>query len=286
MDALKYSLLVRFLHFAQPLTISGYPLMSPLSKMATSVLFILFVMPAVTIANGFDWSSTEIQYLHGQGYRMPGNSQDIGQSIITVSHADGWALGRNFYFMDTLITDNGQPSQTSVYGEAYSYFSVNKLIRQDLSWGVFKDLNASIGVNAGENLDSPKSGTRIILYGFTIDFKVPGFKLLSLDILQHNVLDPIEQGPSWQFTPVWKLPFTIAGSHWSFEGFCDFIGSKNYGYVSNILAQPQIRLDVGDLFGETGRVFLGIEYQYWHNKFGIKGFEESLPQALLVWKFD
>lgn len=169
--------------------------MPPLSKITASILLIFFVMPAVTIANGFDWSSTEIQYLHGQGYRMPRNSQDIGQSIITVSHADGWALGRNFFFMDTLITDNGQPSQTSVYGEAYSYFSVSKLFQQNLSWGIFKDLNASIGVNAGENLDSPKSGTRVILYGFTVDFKVPGFKLLGLDILQHNVLDPVGKDP-------------------------------------------------------------------------------------------
>ncbi|MGZ4958791.1 MAG: hypothetical protein ACXV7J_06040 [Methylomonas sp.] len=44
-------------------------------------------------AGVFDWSNSEIQYLHGNGYRMPGNDNDIAYSIITVTHADGWALG-------------------------------------------------------------------------------------------------------------------------------------------------------------------------------------------------
>jgi hypothetical protein len=33
------------------------------------------------------------------------------------------------------------------------------------------------------------------------------------------------------------------------------------------------------------RLQVGMEYQYWYKKYGIKGFTESLPQALLVWKF-
>ena len=46
-------------------------------------------------ADLFEWSNTEIQYLHGDGYRMPANSRNISQSIITVTHADGWKFGRN-----------------------------------------------------------------------------------------------------------------------------------------------------------------------------------------------
>lgn len=238
-------------------------------------------------ADWFEWSNTEIQYLHGDGYRMPANRRDISQSIITFTHADGWKFGRNFMFMDTLITEEGQPSQTNIYGEAYSYFSAGKILGKDLSFSIFKDINAAIGVNAGENFDSPKSGTRIALYGFTVDFNLPGFKMFSVDFLRHQVLEPTAtvQNASWQFTPVWKLPFSIANTKWSLEGFADFIDSKGGNYHESILAQPQLRLDVGDLWGESNHFYVGVEYQYFHNKYGIKGLNESLPQALIVLKF-
>lgn len=233
----------------------------------------------------FTWTNTELQYLHGGSYREPGNPHDISRSIITFTHSHGWALGYNFMFMDTLISEDGQPSQTSVYGEAYSYLSLSKVLQRDLQWGWFKDFNGAVGVNAGENFSSARSGPRVALYGFSVNLNLPGFQLFSIDFLRHNVLEPSAQKTSWQFTPVWILPFEIAGTKWSLQGFTDFIGSKGPNVASTILSQPQLRLDVGDVFGYQRHFYLGIEYQYWHNKYGIKGLNESLPQALLVWKF-
>ncbi|MFI3186119.1 MAG: ion channel protein Tsx [Methylococcaceae bacterium] len=249
------------------------------------ILLSLCVYPPTAQAELFDWSATEIQYLHGDGYQMPKNGSDISRSIITLSHADGWALGRNFFFMDTLISDHGEVSQVNLYGEFYSYLSLSKMTGTPLAYGFLKDLNISAGVNAGENMDSVFSGTRIILYGVAVDFNLPGFKLLTVDFLRHDVLDPVYLGSSWQITPVWKLPFAIAGMHWSLEGFIDFIGDKGSRYAGNILAQPQIRLDIGEFCGVSNQLYAGIEYQYWHNKYGVKGLDESLPQALLLWKF-
>ena len=251
------------------------------------IKFQVFLLLIITsgYANGFDWQNNEIQYLHGTGYRMPGNPQQVSFSTITLTHADGWKYGRNFFFMDTYISDAGEPSQTSVYGEAYSYLTLGKVLGKDLSLGYFKDINAAIGVNAGESFDSPSSGNRTFLYGVSIDFALPGFSLFTLDLLQHDQFENIPNGSSLQITPVWILPFTIAGTKWSFEGFTDFIGKKNPGYANTIISQPQIRLDVGDLFGKSNHFYIGVEYEYWHNKFGIKGFNESLPQALVVWKF-
>ncbi|MFK8068468.1 MAG: hypothetical protein AB8D52_09490 [Gammaproteobacteria bacterium] len=49
---------------------------------------------------------------------------------------------------------------------------------------------------------------------------------------------------------------------------------------------PRLLLDVGNVFGyKQGKLMAGIEYQYWHNKFGIKGVTESVVQAQLMWKF-
>jgi len=81
---------------------------------------------------------------------MPKNANDVSRSIITLSHADGWALGRNFFFMDTLISEQGEPSQVNLYGEFYSYLSLSKMTGKTLSYGLFKDLNLAAGVNAAK----------------------------------------------------------------------------------------------------------------------------------------
>ena len=236
-------------------------------------------------ADWLQWGNSEIQYLHGSNYQEPFNPKDVSQSVITVTHAHGWAYGRNFFFLDTLFTDGGQLSQINLYGEAYSTFSLNKISGHDWSFGVFKDIGATGGINLGENMNSPHSGTRAWLYGVTVDLNLPGFDYFNVDFLRMQIAEPTNIGTSWQMTPVWKLPFEIGGTKWSFEGFADFIGQKGNHAARQALAQPQLRLDLGDLWGNSHHLYLGIEYQYWHNKYGIKGLHDNVPQALLLWKF-
>ncbi|WP_231886684.1 outer membrane protein OmpK [Methylomonas methanica] len=236
-------------------------------------------------ADFMQWHNSEIQYLHGGNYQEPFNPNDVSQSIITITNAHGWTYGRNFFFMDALFTESGQPSQTNLYGEAYSTLSLSKISGLNLSYGIFKDFGATGGINLGENMDSPQSGTRAWLYGITLDFDLPGFDYFNVDFLRMRVTEPADIGTSWQITPTWKLPFEIAGSKWSFEGFADFIGKKGDRADRQALAQPQLRLDIGDLWGNGNHLYLGIEYQYWHNKYGIKGLHDNVPQALLLWKF-
>ncbi|TCV85513.1 MULTISPECIES: DUF5020 family protein [Methylomonas] len=231
------------------------------------------------------WSNSEIQYLHGANYNDPFNPNDVSQSIITITNTHGWTYGRNFFFMDTLFTESGQTSQTNLYGEAYSTFSLSKISGLDLSFGIFKDFGVTGGINLGENMNSSQSGFRAWLYGVTLDFNLPGFSYFNIDFLRQRVTEPDDIGTSWQITPVWQLPFEIAGSKWSFEGFADFIGEKGDRAARQALAQPQLRLDIGDLWGNSSHLYLGIEYQYWHNKYGIKGLHDNVPQALLLWKF-
>jgi len=232
-----------------------------------------------------EWSNSEIQYLHGSNYHEPGYDQNFSKSIITINHTHGWAYGRNFFFLDTIFTDGTEdrPGEIDLYGEAYSTFSLGRIIDTDLSWGIFKDFAATIGVNLGENMRSQQSGFRAWLYGVTVDFNLPGFDYFHIDFLRQRVTEPSDIGTSWQFTPVWGYRFQIAGTKWDIQGFVDFIGAKGY-VASQILAQPQIRLDVGDLFGHSNHLYLGIEYQYWHNKYGIKGLRDNVPQALILWR--
>jgi hypothetical protein len=46
-------------------------------------------------------------------------------------------------------------------------------------------------------------------------------------------------------------------------------GSTNAAGNITMLAQPQLLMDVGDLFNAQADVFfIGMEYSYWVNKFG------------------
>jgi hypothetical protein len=51
------------------------------------------------------------------------------------------------------------------------------------------------------------------------------------------------------------------------------------------LFQPQVRLDLGEVLGnKAGKLFAGIEYQYWKNKLGEKGMDDNTLQMLIVWR--
>lgn len=50
-----------------------------------------------------------------------------------------------------------------------------------------------------------------------------------------------------------------------------------------MLAQPQLLLDVGDLVGWKSDVFyIGTEYSFWLNKFGVEDANESAWQGMMI----
>jgi len=81
----------------------------------------------------------------------------------------------------------------------------------------------------------------------TLDFNLPGFDYFNVDFLRQRITETEDIGTSWQITPVWKLPYQIAGTKWTFEVFADYIDKKTNYATRQALAQSQIHLDVGGL---------------------------------------
>ncbi|PCJ41536.1 MAG: hypothetical protein COA71_08240 [SAR86 cluster bacterium] len=75
-------------------------------------------------------------------------------------------------------------------------------------------------------------------------------------------------------TIAWNYPFIFWNKNFSFEGFYDITGSEGTS-ASHYQAQPQILWKVHD------KLYLGVEYLYWHNKTGRAGFNESAMQAVV-----
>jgi hypothetical protein len=93
------------------------------------------------------------------------------------------------------------------------------------------------------------------------------------------------QSTGFQATPSWLLPFKIGSTDWQFGGFGDYITAHG-NCATQYLSQTQLTMDIGKATGNApGKFYLGMEYLYWNNKFGIDGVNESSPQFLMMYKF-
>ncbi len=89
---------------------------------------------------------------------------------------------------------------------------------------------------------------------------MPGSGVFNLNIMaqKHDQVNTT----GIQITPSWSIPFEIGKLKFSFDGFLDWVSTSSSGGRPFILAQPQLLVDVGDLVGNSGSVYLGIEFYY------------------------
>jgi nucleoside-specific outer membrane channel protein Tsx len=258
---------------------------------STKVLQFFLVSTFLSISTAVwavTWTDTEIQALSGRGFHEPFNDKSVTKNTITLQNASGFDWGSSFAFVDYLKSDAADHNADEFYGEAYLYPSLSKLTATDLKIGVLKDVSLTLGVNVGEK--STGANPQVLLTGLTFNLDIPPFSFFDLGINAYIDRSQFKgqpatcRGDGVQITPAWQLPFHIGRLAMTFEGFIDYTSGYG-GCVAHTLAQPQIRVDIGDLFGTPKKLYAGIEYQYWHNKFGIQGLHDEVPQALLVWKF-
>mgnify|MGYP000235825164 CR=1 FL=1 len=264
-----------------------------------------------TLSYAADWSTTEVQLQHGnlsKPFQGGGNEAETsGSTIVTFQHASGWQYGDNFFFFDYINygkTDFEKSanlnSDSEIYGEWYSNFSLSKMTGDDFSFGFVKDVGLLAGFNFAAEVD-----TFYYLPGVRLSLALPGFAFANLDITAFIQNAPsnagngvsIDEDNAYMIDFNWAYPFKIGSSSWSIEGHVEYIDSADTTVSlpnnitvdgkreSWILAQPQLRLDLGESLGMTPQqLFVGIEYQYWKNKLGDKDTDESVVQALLVWR--
>lgn len=239
------------------------------------IFTLLYFVSAMSHAeNIFEWTSTNIQLLSGDGFEL-GSSR---HNTVTLEHADGWRYGENFLFIDVVQRNN---IGLEVYGEWYPRLSLNKLSNNNYSMGVFKDFSIVAGINAGSE-PSTDPFTAYLLGG-GISFQIPHTEFIQLDVMAYKQDNVNSVG--LQVTPAWSIPFTLGGLDFKFRGFLDWVSAAATGGVDYILTQPQLLFDAGQLSGQRDKFFIGIEYWYWHNKFGIEGVTEESIQATLLYDF-
>jgi nucleoside-specific outer membrane channel protein Tsx len=260
------------------------------------------------------WSSTEVHYSSGTLDRVA-NQGTADTAIMTFQHAGGHKYGDNFFFIDHLRYSENKDTgiyvaddSSEFYGEWYSNFSLGAITGNDMSFGAVKD----IGIIAGFNF-APEVDSTWFLPGVRLALDLPGFAFANLDITAYNhvggasknsvAFGVVDEESSYMLDFNWAYPFKAGGLSWSIEGHAEYIAGRKqtntrYDNFANkrvdgtvdlenwILMQPQLRMDLGEALGnEAGNFFVGIEYQYWKNKLGVKDQNESTVQLQTVWNF-
>jgi nucleoside-specific outer membrane channel protein Tsx len=239
-------------------------------------MFILFCLMSniIQAEDIFDWTSNNVQFLTGDGFKLGSSNHNT----VTFEHADGWMYGDNFLFIDFIQRDD---VGLEVYGEFYPRLSLSKLTNNDISYGIVKDISIVAGINAGS--EPSEDNFVAYLFGGGISFDIPHTEFIKLDIMAYK--DDNVSSIGVQVSPVWNIPFSIGNLDFKFRGFLDWLSSDATGGDDSILTQPQLLLDVGKLVGNRNKFYAGIEYWYWHNKFGINGITEQSAQATLMYTF-
>lgn len=230
---------------------------------------VLSVLPV--FASAADWSSTNIQLLNGKGFKNSPTGEEEHGTVWTVEHASGWKYGSNYFFFD--INEGNRNNESALYGEFSPTLSLPKILGTSTG-GLIKDYGPTA------TFEIPMApASRVNLYGFNVEWNVPGFAYLSTAFYSRDILTV--PGTSTQVTVVWNVPFSISSAAFSFQGFADIASGEGSaeGYV---LTQPQLLLDLDKTAGITG-LSVGVEYSDWKNKYTVKDWNEKVLCGMIKW---
>jgi len=245
----------------------------------------LFVASHPLVAQGF--SSSDVQAKYGWSYRQPGIAEDVPKNIFTFENTSAGRWWSSYLFVDAARSwSDADANAKEVYGEWYPALSLRGVSGKPRSSGFVRDVSIAIGLNTG--VRSTGTSPFVVLPGVKFDLNVPAFTFFSLGAYAYVDRGRFEGQPTdchantYQITPSWSLPFSVGAAKLKVDGFVDFIGS-HANCEAQVLTQPRLALDVSGLWHQPGRVYVAVDYSYWHNKYGISGLQDNVIIPVLVW---
>jgi len=220
------------------------------------------MMASIPVTAKTIWSDYSLSYLSGSNYEVGDNSRDVA----TFEYASGTTWGDNFMFFDRIESSNGD---ISTYGE----FSPRiKITNFDDSF--VKALYVASTVEMGPETN--------YLIGLGSDLKIPGFKYFKMNVYFKNNGDG---DSNFQTTIVWALPIGPL----IYDGFLDYATGVDNTAFGDTKAQmnmtSQLKYDLSPLFNLDTKLYVGMEYVFWLNKFGIDGVDEKNANFLIKYHF-
>lgn len=232
-----------------------------------SMLFFGAAALSSNAAAEMKWNDFSLSYLTGSQYEVGDNSRQF----LTVEHASGHDWGDTFYFYDRSKSSNGT---LEAYAEFSPRLSLSYLTGSEMSAGIISDVFIATTWEQGEFFDN-------YLVGVGVNLNVPGFNYFTANVYQAN-------NSAWDndqlLTLTWAYPFKLGSADFVYDGFMDWSNSSDTN-ASEMNFTSQLKYNVGGAFGSKAPVYVGIEYAFWNNKFGIAGVDERSASFLLKWHF-
>lgn len=267
-----------------------------MTSFRTSHTFAL-VIPMLTCfsACAADWSNTDVEYRQGSRFNDNGASggAQISKQLLEVQNSSGFASGRSYFFLLMSKADAADGDSGDLYSEGQATFSLSKVGLPAPALPLVKDVGLTVGYNFGARNSAFRPNTRVLVAGPTFDLSVPGFNYFNLDVLAYRDTSTYggfgggrlcgQPATAYQLTPYWQATFNLGAAHFIFDGYTDIIGAHG-SCARQVLAEPQLRLDVGRMWGVPGTFQVGVEIQHWRNKYGTLGVRETVPQLVLRWR--
>jgi nucleoside-specific outer membrane channel protein Tsx len=259
--------------------------LSKLAPIATACLL-------AATAQAADWSDTSIGFRAGSKFAEPFGSNDIHKNIVNLTHVSGFKYGTNFFNADFLMSDHKDPASAGSTEGAHEVYIVyrntldfEKMSGTPMKFGPVRGAGLTWGFDVNAKTDAGyNSKKRMFVIGPTAMFDVPGFLNVSLLLLKESNAPCSTFGTpscvprySYKTHPMLNAAWGIAlgkDTGFSFEGFANFIASKGNNEFGGDTAvetniDAQIMYDLSAIVGAKPASFkLGLEYQYWKNKFG------------------
>lgn len=228
-----------------------------------------------------EFGTTNFQLLVGNNFNdnLLGYDTPTGNmTTVTVNHFSTWAYGDNFAFVDMQRGNFTDGKGATLYAEWHPRLFLNKLGLPTGSivknWGVAAEINNGPAFQA-------------VMGGLGLDLAIPGFQVAGLNVYYRY--DTVFGTPvgniytnTWQVSPFWDVPFKTGPVSWDFSGFVDV--TTNHDKKLDIMAQPELLVDVGNFFGSPGKFHAGVEwYIHRYRNFDDKDKTVSAPQLMVQW---
>ncbi len=265
----------------------------PLDRVKSSAVRLLAALSLAALlapaAAQAEFGTTNFQLLQGFNFNdnlLGYNTAGGGMTTVTVNTFHTWGYGDNFVFVDMyrgkfLDAADGQTGNRSlIYGEWHPRLFLNKFGAPTggfiKNWGLAGEINAAAGFYA-------------YMAGAGFDLAIPGFQVAGLNVYFRT--DFVNAGPAgiytntWQISPFWDINFKLGPTAWQFTGFVDI--TTNNDKKIDILAQPQLLLDLGSFAGAPGKFQIGTEvYIHRYENLAFLGGGSKtvvVPQVMVQW---
>ena len=241
----------------------------------------------------FIFSDTSLSYHYEWNAREPGIRGAIQKHVVSLTHADAWAYGSNFFNIDFLKSNSKDPAAGplgttdgafEVYGFFRSTLSLNSLSgsKAFALGGIIKDIAIEYGADANTKNTAFAPQKRDVVIGPQIQFNVPGYLNVGFLLYKewnHNgitapALSNVEFKPALNIDVTYMFPLTFTGLPLSVNGYFEYVtpkGRDGFGVQTTyeIHTENHLTLDLGAVVAKKPKtVDLWIGHRYWQNKFG------------------